>query len=164
MSNDEHPTHPTDESPPTEGSPRTHRARHQEMDVALFRVGVYAVASSSGNQYEVDVLEKTCTCPDWQETEPAGGCKHIRRVNLEIRAGRVPRPDGRLPTQAVADGGQRFDRAHESEPNTPERISGPHWEFDCHGDCTGVTFYRCERCGEESLHRTDLLAEPCCNR
>lgn len=135
------------------------------MDVALSRVGVYAVYSSSGNRYEVNVFEKTCTCPDWQEIEPSGGCKHMRRVNMEIRTARVPRPDGRLPATTVADGGQRLNRDYEARTDTlgPERISGPHWEFDCNGDCTGVTFYRCERCGAESLRRADLLAEPCCH-
>lgn len=134
------------------------------MGVALSGVGVYAVYSDSGNQYEVDVLEKTCTCPDWQATEPSGGCKHMRRVNLEIRAARVPRPDGRLPTQPIPDGGQRFDRGHEptTDSTTPKRISGPHWEFDRDGDCTGVTFYRCERCGAAALQRSDLLKGPCC--
>jgi hypothetical protein len=135
------------------------------MDVALVRVGVYAVHAASGSQYEVDVIEKSCTCPDWQEAEPPGGCKHMRRVNLEIRAGRVPRPDGRLPAQAVADGGQRFEQSHPQRDTSieSEGISGPHWEFDRYGNCTGVTYYRCEACGTEALQRTDLLAQSCCS-
>ena len=76
------------------------------MDIALLRTGVYAVHSSSGGRYEVDVIEETCTCPDWQEIQPAGGCKHMRRVDIAIRARRIPRPDGRLPVSPPADSGQ----------------------------------------------------------
>lgn len=53
--------------------------------------------SESGNIYEVDVASATCTCPDFSKRNPSGGCKHLRRTDLEIRSGNVPRPDGRLP-------------------------------------------------------------------
>lgn len=66
------------------------------MDVSLLRVGVYTVYSESGQTYHVDVFERSCTCPDWSKNEPEGGCKHMRRVDLDIDAGVVPRPDGRL--------------------------------------------------------------------
>jgi len=49
---------------------------------------------------DVDVIGESCTCPDWQQRSPAGGCKHLRRVDHEIKRGRVPRPDGRLPADA----------------------------------------------------------------
>ncbi|GAB3700429.1 hypothetical protein GCM10028858_15050 [Halorubrum pallidum] len=71
------------------------------MDVSLLRKGgVYEVQSASGNTYEVDVASKTCTCPDFTKRRPSGGCKHLRRVDIEIRSGNVPRPDGRLPATA----------------------------------------------------------------
>lgn len=77
---------------------RTERARTEEMDVSLLRKGgVYEVQSASGNTYEVNVASKTCTCPDFTKRQPSGGCKHLRRVDSEIRNGAVPRPDGRLP-------------------------------------------------------------------
>lgn len=73
--------------------PRTKRAKREEMDIAFLRqVGVYEVFAVSNNVYEVDVIEETCSCPDG-----AKRCKHLRRVDIEIHAGRVPRPDGRLP-------------------------------------------------------------------
>jgi hypothetical protein len=80
---------------------REGRAQTQEMDVSLLRRGgIYEVRSASGGIYEVDVLQRTCTCPD---VPPKGGCKHYRRVRTDIRAGLVPRPDGKLPdaTQPV---------------------------------------------------------------
>lgn len=77
--------------------PRTRRACDDAMDIALLRTGgVYEVHAASGNFYEVDVGARTCTCLDWRRREPEGGCKHLRRVDIEIEAGRVPRPDGRL--------------------------------------------------------------------
>jgi hypothetical protein len=74
-------------------APRTERARDEQMDVALLeKGGRYEVHSESGNTYEVDILQGWCSCPDDHEC-----CKHTRRVDLEVRADRVPRPDGRLP-------------------------------------------------------------------
>ncbi|WP_240756950.1 hypothetical protein [Natronorubrum bangense] len=68
------------------------------MDVSLLQKGgIYEVQSESGNIYEVDIASKTCTCPDFTKRNPSGGCKHLRRADLEIRSGNVPRPDGRLP-------------------------------------------------------------------
>jgi hypothetical protein len=78
--------------------PRTKRARNEEMDVSLLQKGgIYEVQSESGNIYEVDIASKTCTCPDFKKRNPSGGCKHLRRADLEVRSGNVPRPDGRLP-------------------------------------------------------------------
>ncbi|MCU4718070.1 hypothetical protein [Halapricum hydrolyticum] len=78
--------------------PRTKRARTEEMDVSLLQKGgIYEVQSESGNIYEVDIASKTCTCPDFTKRNPSGGCKHLRRADLEIRGGNAPRPDGRLP-------------------------------------------------------------------
>ncbi|MBX0298329.1 SWIM zinc finger family protein [Haloarcula nitratireducens] len=73
--------------------PRTKRAKREAIDVAfLQKPGRYEVQSASDSVYEVDILEETCSCPD-----DASRCKHLRRVDIEIRAGLVPRPDGRLP-------------------------------------------------------------------
>ena len=78
--------------------PRTKRARNEEMDVSLLQKGgIYEVQSESGNIYEVDIASKTCTCPDFKKRNQSGGCKHLRRADLEVRSGNVPRPDGRLP-------------------------------------------------------------------
>jgi len=76
-----------------EDEPRTRRAKQEDIDVSfLAKPGRYELYSASGRVYEVDVVEKTCSCPDDVER-----CKHLRRVDIEIRAGLVPRPDGRLP-------------------------------------------------------------------
>ena len=72
---------------------RTKRAKREDIDVSfLAKPGRYEVQSASDSVYEVDVLAETCSCPDVVQR-----CKHLRRVDIEIRAGLVPRPDGRLP-------------------------------------------------------------------
>jgi len=82
---------------------RAKRAREDDMDVALVhRGGCYEVDSASGNTYEVDLLDETCTCPDHQNPETSTPCKHVQRVQLELDAGRIPRPDGRLPETALS--------------------------------------------------------------
>ncbi|MDQ2055896.1 hypothetical protein [Halobellus sp. H-GB7] len=82
------------------------------MDVALVhRGGCYEVDSASGNTYEVDLLEETCTCPDHRNPETPTPCKHVQRIQLELDAGRIPRPDGRLPETASSE----HSLAHESE-------------------------------------------------
>lgn len=74
--------------------PRTERAKTEDMDVSfLEKPGKYEVHSASNSYYEVDVVAEECSCPD----ERVDRCKHIRRVDIEIRAGLVPRPDGKLP-------------------------------------------------------------------
>lgn len=84
---------------------RTRRAVTEEMSISLLeKGGRYEVQSASGNRYEVGVVGESCTCPDWQQRSPVGGCKHLRRVDHEIKRGRVPRPDGRLPADAVDSG------------------------------------------------------------
>jgi hypothetical protein len=75
---------------------RTKRAKREDIDVSFLpKPGRYEVHSASDSVYEVDVLAETCDCPDVAEQ-----CKHFRRVDIEIRNGLVPRPDGRLPEQA----------------------------------------------------------------
>jgi hypothetical protein len=79
--------------------PCTTRAVAEGMDVSLLsKGGRYEVQSTSGNRYEGDVIDESCTFPDWQQRSPEGGRKHLRRVDHEIKQGRVPRPDGRLPS------------------------------------------------------------------
>lgn len=55
----------------------------------------YAVDSESGARYIVDPRDGICSCPDAQIR--AETCKHLRRVAIEITAGRVP-PPGEAPT------------------------------------------------------------------
>jgi len=97
------PTLVTDTQPPTAleaggysvDEPRTRRALSEDMDVRFASVGpTYEVVSGSGNTYMVDVEAETCTCPDCEQRQPSGGCKHLRRVDLEIRTGITPAPDG----------------------------------------------------------------------
>ncbi|WP_310732954.1 hypothetical protein [Halostella pelagica] len=104
-----------------DSDPRTERARTEEMDVSLLRKGgMYEVESASGNTYEVDVASKTCTCPDFTKRQPSGGCKHLRRVDIEIRSGSVPRPDGRLPaTVGVVE--QLAEAVHDLDREIEER-------------------------------------------
>ena len=50
----------------------------------------YVVESESGGRYHVDLRAGTCSCPD--HTIRGETCKHLRRVAIEITAGRVPPP------------------------------------------------------------------------
>ena len=106
----------------TAATRRARRAREEEMVVSLRRAGgMYDVHSGSGNTYRVDIAAEECSCPDWTEREPEGGCKHLRRVRLEVQAGRVPTPDGRLPADRVT--------ATESEA-LPILVRSPFISFD----------------------------------
>ena len=91
-------------------APRTRRAFEEEMDVSLLRKGgLYEVRSESGNVYEIDIADGSCTCLDWRRREPEGGCKHFRCVDMAVKAGTVPRPDGRLPERAATTDDKRDD-------------------------------------------------------
>jgi hypothetical protein len=82
-----------DENPQSQDDlePRTKRAVEEAMDFSLLsKGGRYEVQSASGNRYEVDVVDESCTCPDWQPRSSEGGCKHRRRVDHEVKRGRLP--------------------------------------------------------------------------
>jgi hypothetical protein len=139
---------------------RTRRAYTESMQVTLERTGgQYTVFAESGNTYTVDIVEETCTCADHRENDPKNGCKHRRRVEMEVRAKRVPTPDGRIPKRVASDGGTTVNSQVEDRNDT-RRIRGPIPEFDAYGEWTGKEYYRCRACGAEAMRKRDL--EDCC--
>jgi hypothetical protein len=92
------------------------------MTVRPLRDGRYVVETAGGT-YVVALDEATCTCPD--HAIRGARCKHLRRVAMEVTAGRVPAPDERTGACAVcgaalfvprtADGPRLCDR-HERSP------------------------------------------------
>ena len=152
------PDETTSDSGESTLDPRTQRARSEDMQVALRRSGgIYTVRGESGTIYRVDIATQECTCPDYRYRS-IQHCKHIRRVETEIRNRTVPTPDGRLPEPVVADGG--IDAETESELTRSNRIEGPIQEFDKHGRPTEAEYYRCTVCGTEAMRRQDL--SECC--
>lgn len=75
---------------------RAARAWTERMAVRPLGRGRYAVDSQSGATYVVDLPAGTCTCPD--HAIRGEQCKHIRRVAIEVTAGRVPAPGKRAAT------------------------------------------------------------------
>lgn len=71
-------------------SPRGRRAWTERMAVRRLDFTRYAVDSESGNQYVVVPEQHRCDCPDNRIRGET--CKHLRRVALEITAGRVLPP------------------------------------------------------------------------
>ena len=72
---------------------RAARAWTERMAVRPRADGRYAVDSQSGATYVVDLPEGDCTCPDHEIRGER--CKHLRRVAIEVTAGRVPAPGRR---------------------------------------------------------------------
>lgn len=70
-------------------SDRGARAWIERMAVAPLEDS-YLVETESGGSYVVDPVDGTCTCPDQRIRQEV--CKHLRRVAIEITAGRVPPP------------------------------------------------------------------------
>lgn len=60
------------------------------MSVLALGDGLYEVESASDHTYLVDLEGGRCTCPD--HVFRSVRCKHIRRVAIEITAGRTPPP------------------------------------------------------------------------
>ena len=72
-----------------------------------------------------------------------------------------------LPGRANARGGGVWlrdmnvnDSDRFKDPVPERRIAGPLMEFDKYDQYTGYDYFRCRRCGRESLRRIDL--EGCC--
>lgn len=75
------------ESVQPEIEPRTIRAASEHMTVIEEARALFSVTTQSGSEYTVDLREPACTCPDFEHrSEQLGeqGCKHIRRVRLEV--------------------------------------------------------------------------------
>ena len=98
---------------------RSFRARTERMAVTALGGSVYEVDTDHETNYLVDLELGRCTCPDHVFRDVR--CKHIRRVAMEITAGRVPPP------------GKRFVACERCDERlvVPERDDGP---------------YLCERC------------------
>jgi predicted nucleic acid-binding Zn finger protein len=67
--------------------PRTIRAATEHMTVIEEARSLFSVTTQSGSEYTVDLREPACTCLDFQHrSEQLGeqGCKHIRRVRIEV--------------------------------------------------------------------------------
>ena len=142
--------------------PRTQRAITETMDILFVGIGRYVVHSESGNRYEIDTVVDACTCSDWEDSATPSRCKHLRRVDMEIDAGTVPRPDGRIvPRTSTSPDPRRTVPSPESVTEAEDRISGPIPEFDQYGRSTGAMYWRCETCGREALRRCDLRRAGC---
>jgi hypothetical protein len=74
---------------------RTKRAIDESMEVSLNKSGGKYIVRTKSGAYQVDLVSKGCNCDDWKFRQPDGGCKHLRRVLLELALRRIPRPDGR---------------------------------------------------------------------
>ena len=87
-------------------SPRGRRAWTERMAVRRLDNTRYVVDSESGNQYIVIPGQHRCDCPDNRIRGET--CKHLRRVALEITAGRILPPGATV--ECVSCGGDS-DRA-----------------------------------------------------
>ena len=146
----------------TDLDPRTRRAIEEEMDIVFVGSGAYVVHSESGHRYRIDVFEGSCTCPDWQKPSSRARCKHMRRVELEIDARTVPRPDGRLPEPQSESAYVRSTvPVEELKAESEDRISGPISEFDRYGHSTDTQYWQCKDCGREAIRSDDLECDEC---
>lgn len=70
-----------------EVEPRTLRAATEHMTIIEEARSLFSVTTESGSEYTVDLREPACTCLDFEHrSEQLGeqGCKHIRRVRIEV--------------------------------------------------------------------------------
>ncbi|MFB6362086.1 MAG: hypothetical protein ABEH59_12300 [Halobacteriales archaeon] len=71
---------------------RTKRALAPELTVQFLAFGSHYAVEERGTRYIVDIDGGACTC-DADDVD--GPCVHLRRVDLAIRTGALPGPDGR---------------------------------------------------------------------
>ncbi|QLG50236.1 hypothetical protein [Natrinema halophilum] len=64
--------------------PRTVRAATEHMTVIEEAPALFSVTTQSGSEYTVDLREGVCSCHDYRNREPEGGCKHLRRTRMEV--------------------------------------------------------------------------------
>lgn len=61
---------------------RHFRATHQDLSINHISGNKYIVNGSRSIDYEVKTQPIFCTCPDWEERSPEGGCKHVLAVKI----------------------------------------------------------------------------------
>jgi predicted nucleic acid-binding Zn finger protein len=124
-------------------------------------VDVVTVTSHSGSEYEVNVNDGRCTCPDWEyNLDDDEACKHLRRARIALGRESVSTDtiarldvDANLganapgPAVATSDGGVILD----DDGNEPDQWEGPFPEVNCYGELTGAKYARCRGCGREVL-------------
>ncbi|MEA5389397.1 hypothetical protein VB773_21020 [Haloarculaceae archaeon H-GB2-1] len=104
--------------------PRTKRAVAEPMDVSLLsKGGRDEVQSASGNRYEVDVIDESCTCPDWQQR--SRGVRSVTRHPAPRLARRIPgaKTSG-SPTRSASTAQSRRNRIPTSAITTPATAVG----------------------------------------
>ena len=71
---------------------RTRRACEEAMVVVPHggESEMFDVYSETGSKYTVDLRDGVCECGDFIHREPQGGCKHQRRVRIELGIDDVP--------------------------------------------------------------------------
>jgi len=74
----------------TDLEPRTERALTECMTVLPDAPDLFTVGENGNESYTVDARAGVCSCPDFQYREPAGGCKHVRRVVFATAERPVP--------------------------------------------------------------------------
>jgi predicted nucleic acid-binding Zn finger protein len=86
-----------------EVAPRDRRAAQERLFVDPQGQGVFHVYSTEGTKYEIFLPAGQCSCDDYHYREPEGGCKHVRRVRMEI--GERPVPDVTNPDPILIERG-----------------------------------------------------------
>lgn len=107
---------------------RTRRACVESMVVHPHGGGssMFDVYNVRGEMYTIDLRDGVCSCLDYVNREPSGGCKHIRRVRLEFTLPPfevVPaaiRAEHTAPTDVELARGRRIDTDPEPESESEQ--------------------------------------------
>lgn len=105
------------------GNRRRRRARRQDIEVTeSYGSGVYRVNGNRGINYEVDITEPSCTCPDWFKREPTGGCKHIIAARMQTNGSSSPGTETSDPVSSRSESIPKVVRGQPKQ-NTKETSS-----------------------------------------
>lgn len=129
--------------------------------------GLYTViGQNDGGEYTTDPELGACTCDDATYRDPAGGCKHVRRVRFATGERAVPATVDRdavddLLGAHLPDGGPRFaatdggivDAGDEGVIlDESEGAESPTYTYHTEpARVGGARYVRCERCGAECV-------------
>ena len=100
---------------------RYNRAVNEDIEVtATYSDDIYRVNGNRDIDYLVNLENISCSCPDWRDRKPEGGCKHIIKAQIQKSEGEVPPEKSGWERENPQNGTKDTGENHRAERANPD--------------------------------------------